>query len=438
MNICIIGTGYVGLVTGACFAEFGVNVICVDKDRGKIKNLNKGTVPFYEPGLSDLVSKNMEKGRLSFTSDIDTAVLSSSVILLAVGTPPKHDGSADLRDLRDVSIQIARYINEYKLVVTKSTVPVGTSDKVRRWIRENLLKRKEFDVASNPEFLREGSAVNDFMHPDKVVIGANRKRAINILKELYRPLYKRKVPLVITNTRTAELIKYACNAFLATKISFINETANLCDQVGADVQVVADAMGLDGRISHKFLHPGPGFGGSCFPKDTRAFSKMAEMYGVTSHVVNAVTRVNNGQCAVMMKKIKDAMGVPLENMTIAVLGLSFKPDTDDVREAPSVDLIGSFVGEAVLLRVYDPEAMSNAKIYLSAPCSRFYYASDAYDAIDGADALVVVTDWNEFRNLDLSRVRDLLKQPYFFDLRNIYEPRQMKKFGFKYFCVGRR
>ncbi len=432
MHIGIIGTGYVGLVTGACFAEFGVFVTCVDKDEKKIKALKKGIVPFYEPGLDDLVKRNVQQGRLRFTKKIGEAVDDSLVIFIAVGTPPRGDGSADLKYIDDVAREIARHMNGYKVIVTKSTVPVGTGKRVRQIIAENLKEQNNFDIVSNPEFLREGAAIEDFMRPNRVVVGASSQQAVAILKDLYKPLYLIETPFVITSIETAELIKYASNSFLAAKISFINEIANLCEKVGADVNVVAKGMGLDHRIGSKFLHAGPGFGGSCFPKDTKALLKLAEEHDTALSVVSAAISANERQRSIMFDKIKRGMG-EVKGKGIAVLGLSFKPNTDDLRDAPSLYLVGRLLKEKAKIRIYDPVAMASAKPLFPGVA----FCKDPYDAVKGADALVIVTEWNQFRNLDLERIKGLLRQPFFFDLRNIYEPQKMKKLGFKYFCVGR-
>lgn len=433
MRIGIIGTGYVGLVTGACFAEFGIQVTCADKDEAKIRALKKGAIPFYEPGLPELVEKNVSKGRLKFTTRISDAVESSSVIFIAVGTPPRGDGSADLRYVEAVSEEIAGHMDGYKVVVTKSTVPVGTGKRIKKIISRNLKKSVEFDIASNPEFLREGSAIEDFMRPNRVVIGAETERAVSVLKDLYKPLYLIETPFVISDMETAEIIKHASNCFLATKISFINEMANLCEEVGADVHKVAKGMGLDGRIGPKFLHPGPGFGGSCLPKDVRALISIAGHHRVDMKILKAVVEVNERQKKMVLKKLRGALG-PLGGKTIAVLGLSFKPNTDDMRDAPSIDIIEGLAGKKAKIRAYDPVAMKNAKAVLP---KSVYFARSPYEAVKGAHALLIVTEWNELRNLDLEKIRRLMKGPYFFDLRNVYEPERMGPQGFKYFSVGR-
>ncbi|MCL4475438.1 MAG: UDP-glucose/GDP-mannose dehydrogenase family protein [Nitrospirae bacterium] len=432
MHIGIIGTGYVGLVTGACFAEFGVFVTCVDKDEKKIRSLKKGIVPFYEPGLEDLVKRNIKQGRLKFTTKVGEAVDESLVIFVAVGTPPRGDGSADLKYIDEVAREVARHMNGYKVIVTKSTVPVGTGKRVRQIIAENLKEQNNFDIVSNPEFLREGAAIEDFMRPNRVVIGASSQQAVAILKDLYKPLYLIETPFVITDIETAELIKYASNSFLATKISFINEMANLCEKVGADVNMVAKGMGLDQRIGSKFLHAGPGFGGSCFPKDTKALLKLAEENHAELSVIGAAISANEKQRSIMFDKIKGGMG-ELKGKVIAVLGLSFKPNTDDLRDAPSLYLIERLLKDKAKVRTYDPVAMDTAKSLFPGVT----FCKDSYEAAKGADALVIVTEWNQFRNLDLEKIKGLLRQPFFFDLRNIYEPGKMKKIGFKYFCVGR-
>lgn len=432
MHIGIIGTGYVGLVTGACFAEFGVFVTCVDKDEKKIRSLRKGIVPFYEPGLDDLVQRNIKQGRLKFTTKIADVVDDCLVIFIAVGTPPRGDGSADLKYVDEVAEEIARHINGYKVIVTKSTVPVGTGKRIARIIAKNQRAKSNFDIVSNPEFLREGAAIEDFMRPNRVIIGANSQQAVAILKDLYNPLYLIETPFVITNIETAELIKHASNSFLAAKISFINEIANLCEKVGADVNVVAKGMGLDRRIGPKFLHAGPGFGGSCFPKDTKALIRLAEEHNTELSVVRAAISANERQKGIMFNRIRQSVS-PLKGRVITILGLSFKPNTDDLREAPSLYLIEKLLKEKARVRAYDPAAMDSARALFP----QVAFCKDPYDAAKGADALVIVTEWNEFRNLDLERIKGLLRKPFFFDLRNIYEPEKLKKLGFSYFCVGR-
>src|SRR5262252_7560601 len=404
MHIAVIGTGYVGLVTGACFAEFGVDVTCVDVDEEKIKNLNAGILPIYEPGLDQLVSKNTAAGRLRFTTNVKQAVEQALVIFLAVGTPPNKDGSPDLSFVEAAVRSIAEYMNGYKVIVTKSTVPIGTGEWLRELIRSHQTSRVNFGVVSNPEFLREGAAINDFMRPDRVVIGSRDEEAVAIMRDLYRPLYLIEAPFVITSLEAAELTKYAANAFLATKISFINEVANLCDKIGCDVHDVARGMGMDRRIGGKFLHPGPGFGGSCFPKDTRAMASVARNFGTESLIVEAVIEVNQRQQALMLKKIEASLG-DLKGKRVAVLGLAFKPETDDMREAPSIPIIRGLVERGASVCAYDPVAMDEArKLFTS-----IEYAEDEYAAARAADALVFVTEWNQFRALDMKRIRDLMK-----------------------------
>ena len=432
MHIGTIGMGYVGLVTAACFAEFGVFVTCVDKDKKRIKSLKEGVIPFYEPGLEEFVQRNIREGRLSFSTDIADAVRSSLLIFIAVGTPPRGDGSTDLKYIEEVAREIASSLDGYKVIVTKSTVPVGTGDRIRKIISKHLKEQVDFDIVSNPEFLREGSAIEDFMRPNRVVIGANSSQAVAIMKDLYKPLYLIETPFVITNIESAELIKYASNSFLATKISFINEIANLCEKVGADVHIVARGMGLDQRIGSKFLHPGAGYGGSCLPKDTKALLRMGEKHGVELGIVDATIRANERQRDSMVKKINDAMG-SLKGKTIAILGLSFKPNTDDVREAPSIDIIRKLIGEGAMIRAYDPVSIKSAQGVLP----DITYCKDPYDAANNANAVVIVTEWNQFRNIELDRLKRLLKEPYFFDLRNIYEPQKLRDKGFKYYCIGR-
>lgn len=432
MHISVIGTGYVGLVTGVCFSEFGVYVTCVDNDKEKVESLKKGVVPFYEPGLDDLVKRNYADGRLKFTTEIGEAVEESLVVFIAVGTPPRGDGSADLSYVDAVAKEIANHMKSYKVIVTKSTVPVGTGERLRKIISENLREAVDFDIVSNPEFLREGAAIEDFMRPNRVVIGADSPQAIAIMKDLYKPLYLIETPIVIANIETSELIKYASNAFLATKISFINEISRLCEKVGADVNMVAKGMGLDNRIGPKFLHAGAGYGGSCFPKDTKALLQIGAEHGVEISVVHAAVEANDRQIQWMSEKIKSAFA-GLKGKTIAILGLSFKPNTDDMREAPSLSIIRSLVAEGANIRAYDPVAMENAKKEISG----ITFCTDAYDACTGADAFVIVTEWNQFRNLEMDRIKGLLRSPLFFDLRNIYSPEKMRAMGFTYCSVGR-
>ena len=431
MHIAVIGTGYVGLVTGACFAEFGVDVTCVDIDSEKIARLSSGEMPIYEPGLEQLVTKNMQSGRLQFTTDIKQAVEQALVIFLAVGTPPKSDGSPDLSFVEAAASSVAEHMNGYKVIVTKSTVPIGTGEHLRRRIREHNPKLN-FGIVSNPEFLREGAAINDFMRPDRVVIGSRDEEAIAIMRDLYRPLYLIEAPFVLTSLEAAELTKYAANAFLATKISFINEIASLCESIGCDVHDVAKAIGMDRRIGSKFLHPGPGFGGSCFPKDTQALASVAHQFGRDSLIVDAVIEVNRRQRRAMLPKIEKLVG-GLEGKTIAVLGLAFKPETNDIREAPSLEIIAGLLKRGAMVRAYDPVAMLEAAELLP----EVNYADDEYAAVTNTDALVFVTEWNQFRALDMRRIRDLMRVPRIADLRNIYEPEDMRELGFEYVGVGR-
>src|SRR2546423_3011033 len=432
MLIAVIGSGYVGLVTGACFAEFGVDVACVDVHDAKIAQLSRGEVPIYEPGLEQLIQKNLHAGRLRFTTDLKSAVEPASVVFLAVGTPPKGDGSADLTFVENAAKGIAQHIASYKVVVMKSTVPVGTGKLLTELISKNQPKPTRFSVVSNPEFLREGAAISDFMRPDRVVIGTNDPEATEIMRELYRPLYLIETPFVITSIAGAELIKYAANAFLATKISFINEVANLCERVGCDVHEVARAIGMDRRIGTKFLHPGPGFGGSCFPKDTRALAAIGRQYASSMKIVDAVIEVNVEQRRAMLPKI-ERLVEGIAGRRIAVLGLSFKPETDDVRDAPSIDIIRGLIARGANVVAYDPVACEEAEKVLPA----IEYADDENAAARNADALVFVTEWNQFRALDMERIRGLMRTPNIADLRNIYEPADMRALGFGYVGVGR-
>ncbi|HPG25767.1 MAG TPA: UDP-glucose/GDP-mannose dehydrogenase family protein [Myxococcota bacterium] len=438
MNISVIGTGYVGLVTGACFSEFGVRVTCVDTVEEKIEALRRGEIPIYEPGLDDLVARNVRGGRLEFSTDTNEAIAKSLVLFIAVGTPPAADGSTDLTFVESVAREIGRRIDSYKVVVTKSTVPVGTADRVRGWIQEELDARDarvRFSVASNPEFLREGAAIGDFMRPDRVVIGTDPgdDQALAILKDLYRPLYLNETPFVETNIHTAELAKYAANAFLATKISFINEISVLCEEVGGDVQAIARAMGLDNRIGKKFLHAGPGFGGSCFPKDTLSIARFARGVGGEFSIVEAAIRVNARQRLRMVDKIVHALDGEPEGKTVAVLGLSFKPETDDIRDAPSVDIVRGLLERGVAIRAYDPAAMAAAGRLIP----EMTLCKDAYEALADADAVAIVTEWNEFRMLDLEQVRERMREPCMVDLRNVYNPARLREAGFRYVGVGR-
>jgi UDPglucose 6-dehydrogenase len=432
MHIAVIGSGYVGLVTGACFAEFGVDVTCVDVNAEKIAQLGLGKSTIYEPGLEQLVKKNLQAGRLQFTTDAKSAIEQSLVIFLAVGTPPAADGSADLSYVEEAARRIAEHMDSYKVVATKSTVPVGTGKHLTSLIRAHQPTPVDFSVVSNPEFLREGAAISDFMRPDRVVIGSSDEAAIAIMRELYRPLYLIETPFVITSLEGAELIKYAANAFLATKISFVNEIANLCEKVGCDVHEVARAIGMDRRIGGKFLHPGPGFGGSCFPKDTLALAAIARQFSSPTRIVDAVIEVNYRQRLAMVPKIEKLVG-DLGGKRIAVLGLAFKPETDDMREAPSVEIIRGLVERGAIVSAYDPVAKKEARKVLP----DIEYADDEYEAATGADVLVFMTEWNQFRALDMERIRGLMRVPRIADLRNIYEPADMRELGFQYVGVGR-
>jgi UDPglucose 6-dehydrogenase len=431
MNICMVGTGYVGLVTGACLADFGMNVVCVDKDADKVTALQSGHVPIYEPGLEEVIARNERAGRLSFTTDLKRGIEDALAIFIAVGTPPKPDGSPDLMFVRQVAEAIAEHMNGYKVVVTKSTVPTGTGRMIEQILRAKN-GRYEFSVASNPEFLREGSAVSDFLRPDRVVIGAGDARAIEILKEIYSPLYLLETPFVITDVTSAELIKYASNGFLAVKISFINEIAKMCELMGADVHDVARGMGLDKRIGGKFLHPGPGYGGSCFPKDTAAAADLARQAGYSFEIIEATIRVNEKTKRRMIEKIRAVAG-PLAGKTAAVLGLSFKPETDDIRESPALAVVEDLRKEGARVRAFDPAAMANAR----AVHPDLEYAKDAYDCAAGADFLVLATEWNVFRKLDLGRLASLMKSKTMIDLRNVYEPAEIRRLGWTYAGVGR-
>jgi UDPglucose 6-dehydrogenase len=441
-RIAVIGTGYVGLVSGACLADFGNQVTCVDNDARKIATLLGGGIPIFEPGLEEVVSRNVKAGRLAFTTDLAQAVRGNEVVFIAVGTPPADDGSADLKYVEAAAREVAGAMDGYRVIVDKSTVPVGTGRKVRDWVAKELERRGarlEFDVVSNPEFLREGSAVQDFTHPDRVVIGSESERARAAMKEVYRALYIGETPFIETGLETAEMIKYASNAFLAVKITFINEVANLCEAVGADVQDVAKAMGKDGRIGAKFLHAGPGYGGSCFPKDTQAMARIGRDRGERLSIVEATIEANERQKERMVDKIEAGMGGPgsLSGKTAAVLGLAFKPNTDDMREAPSIAICEGLAARGAKIRAWDPEAMKEAAWRLEGIKGSLEFAQDEYDAIAGADALVLVTEWNQLRTLDMERVKSLMKSHNFFDLRNVYKRADMEAAGFRYFAVGR-
>ena len=433
MRIAMVGTGYVGLVSGACFSEFGVDVVCVDKDANKIDKLNNGEIPIYEPGLNSLMAKNTEAGRLSFTTDLPAAVKGAEAVFIAVGTPSRRgDGHADLTYVYDAAREIASAMNGYTVVVTKSTVPVGTGDEIEKIMRETSPEGK-FDVASNPEFLREGSAINDFMRPDRVVIGALDEKVQEIMRNLYRPLFLIETPILFTARRTAELIKYAANTFLATKITFINEIADLCEQVGADVQDVAKGIGLDGRIGSKFLHAGPGYGGSCFPKDTLALVKTAQDFDRPIKIVEAVVEVNENRKRHMADKITNACGGSVKGKKVAVLGLTFKPNTDDMRDSPSLEIVPALIEGGAEVSAFDPQGMDEAREMLDG----VNWCESSYEALEGADVVALVTEWNEFRALDLERVKVSMSSPVMVDLRNIYNPEEMVDAGFEYYCIGR-
>ena len=434
MNITMIGSGYVGLVSGACFADFGHKVICVDSDASKIERLKRGEIPIYEPGLDELVANNVKQDRLSFTTDLATAVKGADAVFIGVGTPSRRgDGHADLSYVFAAARTIAEALEGFTVIVNKSTVPVGTGDEVERIIRE-VNPKADFAVVSNPEFLREGAAIEDFKRPDRVVIGVEEPRAREVMEEIYRPLSLNAPPLVFVGRRTSELTKYAANAFLATKITFINEIADLCEKVGADVQEVARGIGLDKRIGSKFLHAGPGYGGSCFPKDTLALIKTGQDEGSALRIVETVVAVNDSRKRAMARKVIVALGGSVRGKKIALLGLAFKPNTDDMRDAPALAIVASLAGDGADVHAYDPESMEQARPLM--PEVTFH--EDAYSAIDGADALAIVTEWDAFRALDLDRVKTLLKQPIIVDLRNIYRPGDVRKRGFTYVSVGRR
>ena len=431
LNICIMGSGYVGLVTGACFADLGNNVVCIDNDLAKIRKLKGGKIPIYEPGLEEMIRRNVKACRLSFASDVKTGVKNSEVIFIAVGTPPKDNGEADLSFVERVAKDIAVSMRSYKLIVEKSTVPVNTGEWVERTMKTFNKRGVKFDVASNPEFLREGSAIDDFMNPDRVVIGVNSKKARDILTELYKPL---KAPIVVTDIKAAELIKHASNSFLAMKISFINAIANICDRIGADMSEVAKGIGLDKRIGDKFLNAGLGFGGFCFPKDLSALIRIAEKAGYELGILKEVEKINSGQKLMLIKKLEDLVW-NLPGKTVGILGLAFKPDTDDLRYAPSIDIISILKKQGVKIKVFDPVAMPKArKILGKGVC----FCKDAYSAAEGSDCLIIVTEWNQFKELDLARIKRSMKQPVIVDGRNIYNPDEMRKAGFTYACIGRR
>jgi UDPglucose 6-dehydrogenase len=438
MKIAVVGTGYVGLVTGTCFAETGVIVTCVDVDSKKIQQLKKGTVSIYEPGLDSMIKRNIEKGRLHFTTEIRDGIAGSEAIFIAVGTPPDEDGSADMQHVIKVATEIGRVISEYIVIVTKSTVPVGTSEIIRGFIQKELDKRKvnvQFDMASNPEFLKEGSAVEDFLKPERIVIGTNTEKAAEIMRKLYMPFLLNNHPILYMDISSAEITKYAANAMLATRISFINEIANLCDILGADVNQVRKGIGSDSRIGSKFIYPGTGYGGSCFPKDVKALIKTAGDHGYEMNVVKAVEKTNNYQKSVLLKKIKKHYQENLVDKTICIWGLAFKPHTDDIREAPSIILINMLLREGAKIKVYDPAAMKETKKLLD---NKIIFASDQYVALRGADAMVLMTEWPEFRIPDFEKMAENMKEKTIFDGRNIYDPAEIKKAGFMYYGIGRR
>ena len=433
MRVTMIGTGYVGLVSGACFADFGHDVVCVDKDRTKIEKLEAGEIPIYEPGLEALVAENVKAGRLSFSLDLAASTPKADAVFIAVGTPSRRgDGFADLSYVHKAAEEIAAVMNGYTVIVTKSTVPVGTGTEVENIIRK-VRPDADFSVVSNPEFLREGAAITDFKHPDRVIVGAEDERAQKVMRELYRPLYLNETPIVFTNRATSELIKYAANAFLATKITFINEMADLCEKVGANVQEVARGIGLDGRIGSKFLHAGPGYGGSCFPKDTLALVRTAQVHDAPTKIVEAVVGINDARKKKMAERVIAACGGSIKDKTIAVLGLTFKPNTDDMRDAPSLDIVPALQAAGAKVRAFDPAGMHEARGMLA----DVKYVEGPYQALGGADAVVIITEWDEFRALDLDRVKSLMKSPVMIDLRNIYRPEEMAEAGIAYHSIGR-
>ena len=434
MNVVMIGTGYVGLVSGTCFAEFGANVTCVDVDESKVTRLLNGEIPIYEPGLDELVASNVRDGRLKFTTDLGSVAGAADLVFIAVGTPSRRgDGFADLSFVYEAAKQLAQHLYGYTVIVDKSTVPVGTARNVERIIRE-ANPEADFDVASNPEFLREGAAISDFMRPDRVVIGTESERAEKLLRELYRPLNLIEAPMLFTGLESAELIKYASNAFLATKISFINEISMLCEAVGADVHSVAKGMGMDKRIGGKFLHPGPGYGGSCFPKDTQALVRIAQEHDTSSRIVESVIEVNAAQKARMIKKVRNALGGTETDKTVGVLGLTFKPETDDMRDAPALSILPALLEKGANIKVHDPQGMDEARTLLPVEVT---YCNDHYEVFDGADAVLLLTEWNLYRGLDLNRCKAQMRTPVFVDLRNVYERARMEELGFSYHCIGR-
>ena len=432
MKICVVGSGYVGLVTGACLADFGMTVTGVDKDAAKIAALERGEIPIYEPGLEEIVEKTVKAGRLKFTTELAPAIREAKAVFIAVGTPPLPDGRADLSFVRQVAEAIGDNLNGYKVVITKSTVPVGTGQMVEKVVREKSGGSHDFAVVSNPEFLREGSALEDFYRPDRVVIGARTQRAVDVMLEIYAPLKAAGVPFVVANIESSEMIKYASNGFLAAKITFVNEIAELCERVGADVEVVARGMGLDNRINPKFLHPGPGYGGSCFPKDTSAIAQIAEEHGMSFEIIDAVLSANERVRQRMVPKIETAFG-GLAGKTVALLGLAFKGDTDDMRESPAIPIVEGLVKAGARVRAYDPAAMEQARAVMP-PID---YCADPYEAASGADGVVIATEWNQFRALELDQLKQLLRRPLIVDLRNLYEPERVAAAGFRYVSIGR-
>ncbi|MBM7868266.1 nucleotide sugar dehydrogenase [Heliobacterium gestii] len=433
-KISVIGTGYVGLTTGIGLANFGSSVLCLDIDEAKIHQLNQGLSPIYEPGMDGLLKENVTAGRLRFSTDLTQGVQWADIIFIAVGTPQAEDGQADLSAVEATAALIGAHLNGYKIIITKSTVPVGSNEKIRAIIDDCNERGHPFDVVSNPEFLREGRAVYDFLHPDRVVIGVDNHRPVDTLKQIYRPLYLNEVPFIVTDLRTAELIKYASNSFLAMKVAFINEMSRLCDVIGADVQQLAIAVGKDGRIGGKFLHPGPGFGGSCFPKDTAALMAFAREKGMPLGLVEETIASNRRQKEFIVTKIKQRMGA-VTGLRFAVLGLAFKSETDDMRESAAITIIDQLLDEGAIIRAYDPQAMKNAKKLWDT--DQVYFGRDEYDTIEQADAVVILTEWNQFRNLDIPRIKSAMRQPFFFDFRNIYQRKQMEDYGLVYECIGR-
>lgn len=432
MKICVIGTGYVGLVAGTCFAEMGNEVVCIDNDTKKLAQLRKGIIPIYEPGLEELIKSNVAQNRLTFSDDLDKAVKNSLLCFIAVGTPQDDEGAADLTAVYKVAESIAKSINEYKVIINKSTVPVGTAEKI-----EELIKKYtefDFDIVSNPEFLKQGAAVDDFLRPDRVIIGSNSENAAEIMKELYTPFVRTGNPIIIMDIKSAEMSKYAANSFLATKISFINEMANICEKIGADIEMVRKGMCSDNRIGTKFLYPGLGYGGSCFPKDVQAMIKTACESGCECHMLKAVNEINKNQRKFFINKLHKKFGSDLNGKTFALWGLAFKPKTNDMREAPSITIINSLLESGAKIIAFDPKAIENAKEIFG---NKINYAKTAYDALKNADAMLLVTEWNEFKHPDFHKIKSLLKNPIIFDGRNQYDKKQLKELGFEYFCIGK-